>query len=363
MLFLLPIISIISLLAILYRDKLANKPTKQHYYSYKTISFLLGCILETEILLQLHIQIFFSMSDNVHLSSAAWDKLVPDNSTTSALMHYHLHWKPYILRKIHDRTEEPGTLDILLLPEPDAGWTPAQILLIAAANLARSAFPAPPNPAANALELSRYASDIAFYKLLYERFKRLDDAKKDLKDKLLGALDQTTLDHILPDRAQYNVITIGPLYILVDNHFQRVNPGHLLAIEADLKSPFVFVNPNSMDDHVAKHVHLNNGLVAALRTRSEVDKIADLRYSFATSPHANILMAFVNIYDASHLTLESQSFPDFHQVCNAALPTLLENLAATTASSNFGANGALTKPHPGKAPVKRPLASRPAAYC
>jgi hypothetical protein len=144
-----------------------------------------------------------------------------------------------------------------------------------------------------------------------------------LKDKMLESLDHTTLDLVLPDRAEYNTITFQALYNRVKTLYQNITPAHLLSIETDIKSPLIFSHPNAYEDHIAKHVHLNRGLVAAARTRSEIDKISDLRTSLLTSPHAATFSTFLDYYDATHRTLASQSFTDMHEACSAAIPTLL----------------------------------------
>jgi hypothetical protein len=306
------------------------------------------------------------MTENSSASSS-WEKLVPEKSDQSAAMRFHLVWDTMALRKIHDASDVPGTFDILLLPDPvpPAVWTPDQLEQLAAANLPRPIFPDPPEPAATAIEVSRYTSALAFHKIINDRFRRQHDAKISLKDKMLESLDQTTLDLVLPNRDEYNTITFQDLYNRVKAHFQNITPAHLMSIEADIKSPLIFSHPNSYSDHIAKHVHLNRGLVAAARTRSEIDKISDLRASLLTSPHAATFSTFLDYYDATHRTLASQSFTDMHEACSAAIPTLLATLSATTSNSQFGANGALKKPTlPGKgSPNPRPIGNKPAAYC
>jgi hypothetical protein len=155
---------------------------------------------------------------------------------------------------------------------------------------------------------------------------------------------------------------------LVRTHFAQITPAHLLAIEADIKAPLVFSNANSYDDHVAKITHLNNGLVAAGRTRSQVDQTSDFRASIMTSAYASIFAPFFSVYDVAYRTVATQNFTAMHQAAGAAIPQLLTTLHAASTLSQFGANGALSNLNPN--PIKglnlnrRPMTTTGSpAYC
>ena len=301
------------------------------------------------------------MTDATSLPTSQWEKLLPPSSDHSATVRYHLYWDTMAIRKIHDATDEPGILDILIVPVPipPSVYTPAQTLLLAAANIPRPPDPdAPPPPGATQIQLSLYTATLAYHKIIYDRYKKLQDAKSQLKDRMIDSLDHTTLDLIIPDRADFNTITFYELYFRIKDHFQSITPAHLQALESDIKAPFTFSTPNSYDVHVAKHIHLNRGLVAAARTRSEIDKANDLRLSLMSSPHAPTFTTYLSIYDSTHLTLLSQSFDDMQRTYSAAVPALLTSLAATSASINYGANGAKDK-----APPKKDRPTKPNAFC
>ena len=323
---LVPSISVAILLIFLLRwfnptpDKLLRSS------SYVAIYFITGVILETEILILLQVQIFSTMTDSLlPTKTSAWEKLLPPGGDQSAAVRYHLFWDRMAIRKIHEATDEEGTFDILIhpVPIPPAVYTPEQLDLLAAANLPRPVIPEAPAPGAPQAQLSLYTASVANYKLHYD------------------------------------------LYFKIKSHFQTITPAHLLALESDIKSPLTFASSNAYDVHVAKHVHLNRGLVAAARTRTQMDMTSDLRTSLMTSQHAALFAMFLSIYDTTHLTLESQSFDDMQRICSAAIPALLTSLAATSGSlSQFGANGARDKSQPKKdAKPKKPPSNRPAAYC
>ena len=206
MLLLFPLLSLTLLLSKLFQQKLTNSPSSLRSNSYHAIYFLLACIFETELLLHLNLHISFSkMSAEFHPSAAAWTKLIPENSTTSAAMQYHLHWETMALRKFHDATDIPGTLDILLVPVPEDPdeWTPAQEQLLEEANYLRPDYPDPPELAATQVEISRYNALLAYYKICSDRATKLEIAKQNLKQRMWESLDQTTRDHVIPIREDY----------------------------------------------------------------------------------------------------------------------------------------------------------------
>ena len=280
-------------------------------------------------------------------------------------------WEPQALRKIHEAPEIHGQFEILLEPVPvlPAVYTPAQLILVAAANIPPPNYPDPPQAAAVALDVSRYSALLAFYKIALERYNRQQNAKNNLKEGMWESLDQTTRDIILPVRADYNPLTFQALFALIKAHFQHITPAHLLSIEADIKSPLVFNHPNAFDDQVAKITSLNRALESAGRTRSQIDQTSDLRHSLMTSPYADIFAPFLGIYDVNCPTIPTQSFVQMHETCSAAIPQLLAILTSTTLSQ-YGANGVQnTRPPPAPArgnprPTRRPLTTGGTpAYC
>jgi hypothetical protein len=84
-----PTVSVLFLLASLIQLKLENLPFNLRAYSYKAIYFLCACITETELLLQLNLHIFVTMTEN-SIAPSSWEKLVPDKSDQSAAMRFHL---------------------------------------------------------------------------------------------------------------------------------------------------------------------------------------------------------------------------------------------------------------------------------
>lgn len=296
------------------------------------------------------------------LAADPWDLLVPAKNDLSATVNFHFHWKSMALRKIHDATPVQGLLSILLVPVPLLGYTAAQQIAIAAANMPRPEAPeAPPPAGSTAAVLAAYSAAFTYQRYNDDIFNRLQDIKNSLKDKMLASIDQTTLDHIFPVREEILAATFASIFIRLDTHFRHITAAHLTAVEAEIKAPFLLSSPNSLDDHVAKHVHLSRGLVAASQPQTETMKTNALRHSLLASPYAATFKTFLDIYDAAHRTVDAQSFDDMALIVSSAIPELLANLAATTVQSQYGANGAATPNSNTKA--RRPIGNRPAAWC
>ena len=170
MLLLVPLLSTSILLIFLLRS--CKFPPDKRLRSYLQVitTYLVAAIIETEILIVLRLNISFKMTDTNSSSNSQWEKLLPPSSDHSATVRYHLYWDTMAIRKIHDATDEPGTLDILIVqvPIPPSVYMPAQFQLLAAANIPRQPDPDVPSPpGASQLQLSLYTATLAYNKITY----------------------------------------------------------------------------------------------------------------------------------------------------------------------------------------------------
>ena len=300
------------------------------------------------------------MTDITSTPSASWDKLLPEGSTQSAAINYYLFWHDMAIRKIHMATIERGEFDILLRTEPVGGWDADDLLLLAAATVPR---PAPvmamPDGAATAIQLSRYTADHARFKMQNELYQKQQAAMNTVKDQMVGSLDKATLDTIFPNPAALLEATFSEIFASITQHFSELSTAHLLAMKADLRTAFVFDNPNAYEARIANDTRLNRALVRAGETRSEFDKVSDSRTSLLTSTHADLFKFHIAVYDTSHRSVLSQSITDFNDANAAAVPALL----ATLVAPHYGANGAAQKGKQPNSGRTAPRKARPVAWC
>jgi len=119
---------------------------------------------------------------------------------------------------------------------------------------------------------------------------------------MLASIDETTKSLCFPDNTTLTTTSFHEIYHLVSDNFNTPTPSHIESVNSILAEPFTYSNPNSYDNHVAKHLDAHIALDAMLSSKRPLEKCNDFRQSLLLSDHASEFRPFLTIYDAEHLS-------------------------------------------------------------
>jgi hypothetical protein len=166
-----------------------------------------------------------------------------------------------------------------------------------------------------------------------------------LKANMLSSLDEATKSICFPDKTTLTTTPFYEIYNLVSNNFSTPTPAHIESINMILAEPFTYNNPNSYDNHVAKHLDANIALDSMMSSKRPLEKCTDFRQSLLRSEHAAEFRPFLTIYDADHISLHRQSIDEIQKACIPAMAHIIAKVSQAS-SNQFAVNAANTPPAP-----------------
>ena len=299
---------------------------------------------------------------SAHIVSAAatlgsWSKMPSDDSKISRLLFWWLTLDQEFQRHVYEATIIQGELSPLLLqiPTPHDPTDPDYLAAIAARDaiiLTLPVEPLQPIVLATALEVSLYQLSLNTYDRRLKLFHAQRLAMQSLKTNMLASIDETTKSLCFPDKTTLTTTPFYEIYHLVSENFNTPTPSHIESVNAILAEPFTYSNPNSYDNHVAKHLDAHIALDSMLSSKRPLEKCNDFRQSLLLSEHASDFRPFLTIYDAEHLSLHAQSLDEIQEACRPALAHIIAK-TSQAAFNQFAVNAAAIVP-----PTKPPGTKR-----
>jgi len=201
---------------------------------------------------------------SAHIASAtatpgSWSKMPSDDSKISRLLFWWLTLDTEFQRHVYEATIIQGELSPLLrlIPTPDDPTDPVYLDAIAARNaiiLTLPVEPIQPIVLATTLEVSLHQLSLNSYDRKLKLFHAQRVAMQSLKTNMLASIDETTKSLCFPDKTTLTTTSFHEIYHLVSDNFSTPTPSHIESVNSILAEPFTYSNPNSYDNHVAKHL-------------------------------------------------------------------------------------------------------------